>query len=119
MIDASKTSATTAFRNAPVKEDIFILSFPYFVMFLEVASPTKTLRENSCLFMAAHDRSGGGVKTKKIDNRNQVKSPFPMSTLRNPNRRMTGVVTVFILRLPAKTESTSRPDVDASRPKPI
>ena len=50
-----------------------------------------------------------GDKKAQANNEIAVSSPLPINTLRNPKRRMTGVVTVFIPRLPAKTASTSKP----------
>src|SRR3984957_19186120 len=60
-----------------------------------------------------------GDKKAQANNESAVSSPLPISTLRNPKRRMTGVVTVFIPRLPAKTASTRSPDLNALNPKPI
>src|ERR1700730_3987546 len=60
-----------------------------------------------------------GDKKAQANNESAVSSPLPISTLRNPKRRMSGVVTVFIPRLPAKTASTRSPDLKALNPKPI
>src|ERR1700736_3656692 len=60
-----------------------------------------------------------GDNKAQANNESAVKSPLPIRTLRNPKCRMTGVVTVFIPRLPAKTASTSSPDLNALSAKPI
>ena len=60
-----------------------------------------------------------GDKKAQANSEIAVSSPLPINTLRNPKRRMTGVVTVFIPRLPAKTASTRSPDLNALSPKPI
>src|ERR1700722_5334127 len=60
-----------------------------------------------------------GDRRAQPNNESTVNNPLPISTLRKPKRRITGVVTVFIPRLPAKTASTSSPDLNALSPKPI
>ncbi len=58
-----------------------------------------------------------GDKKAQANKEIAVSNPLPINTLRNPKRRMTGVVTVFIPRLPAKTASTSSPDLKRGQPK--
>ena len=55
-------------------------------------------------------RGVSGVSAAQPSIRSAVRIPLTISTLRNPKRLRTGVVTVFIPRLPAKRPSIRRPD---------
>src|SRR5215510_1061030 len=58
-----------------------------------------------------------GITKLKEKIKTAVTKPFTISDVRKPKRRRTGVVTLFMSRLPANIASTRRPDRNAFRPK--